>query len=112
MAAHLLVWTFGLWWYYRAAMWLKARRTRLRDRSPALYYLGGAVVALGLVLDVLYNVVAGTILFLDPPRELTFTARLKRYRRGDRPVTSWRYRLATWICRELLNPHDPSGEHC
>jgi len=35
------------------------------------------------VLDVLYNWIVGTWLFLDAPRELLFTDRLKRYQFHD-----------------------------
>lgn len=72
-----LIWTLGLWFVYRAVMWLKRRREAIKARGRAVYYLVYAFVAIALVLDVAYNVVVGTVLFADPPRELTFTARLK-----------------------------------
>lgn len=106
MSAHLLVWTVALWWYYRAAMWLKGRRRALEGGNRLVLAAAWAFVGLGLVLDALYNLIAGTLMFLDPPRELLFTSRLKRYRAG----TGWRARLAGWFCRELLNPYDPG--HC
>ncbi len=106
-------WTLGLWFVYRAVMWLKRRREAIEEKSRALYYLAYALVAAAWVLDVAYNWIVGTVLFADPPRELTFTSRLKRYRREPYvhyDLASWRYRFATWFCRELLNPYDP--EHC
>lgn len=103
-----LVWTLGLWFVYRAVMWLKKRREAIKAKSRALYYAAYAFVAVALVLDVAYNAVVGTVLFAEPPRELTFTSRLKRHKRGD--YGTWRWRLAHWFCAELLNPYDPG--HC
>ncbi|HXF44865.1 MAG TPA: hypothetical protein VNK91_01985 [Burkholderiaceae bacterium] len=105
----ILIWTVGLWFLYRIVMWLKKRRDAIKARGRSWYWAAYLVAFVGVVLDIVYNVVVGTVMFADLPRELTFTARLKRYRRG--PLI-WRWRLATWFCARLLNPYDPSGDHC
>ena len=48
-----------------------------RISSPVLHF-GRAIVAYGLVWDVLCNVALCTVLFLDIPREPTFSQRLRR----------------------------------
>ena len=107
----ILIHTFGLWFIYRAAMWLKRLAADLRRRGGLALLLAGLFVALAYLLDTAYQLTWGTLMFLDPPRELTFTARLKRYRRGG-GYAVFQLRLADWFCETLLNPYDPSGKHC
>jgi hypothetical protein len=57
-------------------------------------------------LDVLFNLVVGTLLFLELPRHWTFTARCKNHLSD----IGWRGRLARWICNGWLNPGEPG--HC
>jgi len=99
-----------LFWLYRGVMYLKKNRDTLPpwQRYPAYLF-----VAIGYIADVAYQVIFGTTQFLDFPRELTFTARLKRYKYGSllTPVDLWRYEKALAICTRL-DPYDPSGGHC
>jgi len=67
------------------------------------------VVVLGYAMDVVANWIIAPLVFLDFPREALVTSRLIRYKREDH---GWRYQLATWICDELLDPLDPTGDHC
>lgn len=64
-------------------------------------------VALSWVIDVLHNLTLFTLLYLELPRELTVTSRLKRH------VTerTFRGKLSRWIAETLLNPFDYSGNH-
>lgn len=82
-------------------------------------WLQWPLIASTLVLDVILNIIVGTILFLDLPKELLLTARLQRYVTepgaswsdlGAKP--SWRAKLAKFICKHLLDPYDPKGCHC
>jgi hypothetical protein len=59
------------------------------------------------VMDVLFNIFIATLLFLDLPREWTFTERLERYKAEG----GWRAGLARWICSNLLDPFQVGG-HC
>jgi hypothetical protein len=78
---------------------------------------------LGLWLDIAFNLTVGTIMFLELPRELTFTSRCKRHKLGQIVVIKtppsqaefgvefgWRYDLANWWCKQL-NQIDLNG-HC
>lgn len=84
---------------------------------------------IGVILDVILNVVVGSIIFVQIPnlRHLLFTARLQEHLdnmdayydawdRGERPDASrldlWRWDAAMWICRNLLDPFDSRGFHC
>lgn len=106
LGAAVLVWL--TWGAYVAIMHMDLRRDEL---GTAAKVFGYPWLWLGLVLDAALSVFVGTLVFLDPPRELLLTARLKRYINTS-PVGSWRERLASWICTNLLDPFDKRGDHC
>lgn len=99
----LLLWL--TWGVYLSVMHLKAARDAGR-LTPAAKVLGYPWLAVGLLLDVIFNAVVGTLAFLEPPREWLFTSRVSRW--NDRP--GWRGDLARWFCSELLDPFDAG--HC
>ncbi len=67
-------------------------------------------VAIGYVLDMLVNITVASLLFWEPPWELLVTSRLQRHARAT--SGGWRHRRALWICDSLLDPFDPTGNHC
>lgn len=95
-----------VWLFYLASMHLVRYRSELGPVAKAHGYL---IVGVGLVLDAVLNLAVATVLFLEPPRELLLTARLKRLVGRD---LGWRGDLAAWVCERLLNQFDPSGGHC
>jgi len=110
MMYHLLV-ALGavhvLWGMFVICMALK----RVQDAGQltlAMKLFGYPFLLLGLVVDVAVNVVIGSLLFLEPPREWLLSARLWRLSNG-RP--SWRQRIALKIRTQLLDSIDPSGIH-
>jgi len=67
------------------------------------YLIGAPLGAIFLPIDMILNIIVGSILFLELPREFLFTARLDRHaRKGSK--------LAQWICKYILNPFDEG--HC
>lgn len=97
VAVYLSIWVmlgFITWIFYCAVMMLKQRRNFL---PPVATKLGYAILSIGYLLDLTFNVIS-SIPFLDIPRELLFTARMKRLKAG----TGWRANLATWFCTNLL----------
>jgi len=70
----------------------------------------------GLAADFFYNVVLATLLFCELPQEWLFTGRLQRYLRDPNAGQAWwmysRKTVARWLCDNLLDPFDPSGNHC
>ena len=59
---------------------------------------------IGLVLDVLLNVVVASAAFLEIPREWTLSTRVKRHIHEG---IGYRKSLAEWIGRSFLTPIDP-----
>lgn len=91
------------WLFYLAAMNL----IKLKDQLHGFAKFNGYIlVTIGVILDVLLNWIVGSILFLEIPREFLLTERLQRHKKGK----GWRYKLAYWLCENLLNPFDPG--HC
>lgn len=99
--------TIVTWAFYVAAINLIPR---LPELHPIARVHATAVVLAAIVLDAVFHFVVGTALFLDRPRELLLTKRLKRYLTGA--AGERRQKVAAWICEHLLDPFDPSGSHC
>jgi hypothetical protein len=119
-----LVYTF-LFMYVTWAMYLAVMNlieAKKLDKMPlASKIFAYPLATFGIIMDLLLNIVVGTILFLDPPkfRHLLFTARLQEYiddyMKTDESVKGlrkWRQDAALWICENLLDPFDPRGFHC
>jgi hypothetical protein len=65
------------------------------------------ILAIGLIFDVALNIVLCTVMFLELPKELLTTDRIKRHcNHGG----GWRQSLAAWWCRNWLAPFDST--HC
>lgn len=96
-----------LWTMYLAVMNLKRRRDE-GTLPNAAKVLGYPILVVGLLLDFLFNAVIGTVLFLEFPQELLFTARVSRHKKS----AGYKGRLAVWFCANLLDPFDPRGHHC
>lgn len=93
------------WLFYLAAMNL----IKIREQLTGLAKVNGYIlVTIGIVLDVAVNFILGTIIFVEIPREWLLTDRLQRHKR--KPKTNWRYKIANYVCTNLLNPFDPG--HC
>lgn len=99
--------SYALWVFYLAVMNLKRVKDAGKLGKVALV-LGTPVLVVGLVLDLLVNVLVMTVLLLEIPQETTVTARLKRHKRES---TGWRLRVTNWFASELLDHFDPSGTH-
>ena len=59
--------------------------------------------------DVALNYTVLLVMGLPPKGCYTISARFEQYHRSD---TGWRGTVATFVCERLLNPIDPSGNHC
>jgi hypothetical protein len=98
---------YMLWIHYLAVMNLK----RCRDAGQLtgfVRYPAYLALASGLLWDLFVNVFICTFMFLELPKETTVTSRLKRHINSE----GWRSTEAAWICQNLLNRFDPSGNHC
>jgi hypothetical protein len=97
---------YELWILYVFVMALKrAKNAGLLSKTAKFF--GTPVLITGYLLDAFVNVFVMTLVLLEPPRELTVTARLKRHIKTSQ---GWRLRVALWFV-SLLDPYDPSGRH-
>jgi hypothetical protein len=86
---------------YRAKMNKTITRTSL--------IIGYPILAVGAFIDLFMNVTLFSLVFFELPKEWLLTKRMQRYIKTG---TGWRFKVADWICRNLLNIFDPSGRHC
>jgi hypothetical protein len=98
-----------LWLYFVAGMRLKMVRDA-GNLTRGETVLGYMALAEGLLLDFLFHMIFGTLLFFELPArgEYTLSARLWRLSNGP---DSWRQRLALKARKGLLDSLDPSGTH-
>lgn len=94
------------WLFYVAFMHIKEHQEQNKEALGYLWYGVAPFFAVALVFDIIFNFVWGTIIFLEPPKELLFTARCSRHIKG----AGRRQRIAYWLCTHLLNPYDK--DHC
>ncbi|GAC1457713.1 MAG: hypothetical protein NVSMB70_01710 [Chamaesiphon sp.] len=94
--------------FYSAIMAMMLARDMGR-LTKAVELLAYPVVYAGMFLDLTLSIFWGTLVFLDLPREGLLTIRLIRYKRQG---TGWRFKFASWICSQMLDPLAPSGCHC
>lgn len=109
--------TFGLYvlflayctlWQMRATGRLAAMPVLARGHCYAILYFV-------LLWDVLFNILIGTLLFLELPelKRLTFTARCQKHLNTEdawKGKARYRYLVAAWVCEGWLNPSEPG--HC
>ncbi len=105
-AAVAAIWP--LWVIYVAVMRLQMVRDTV-GLTLGQKVLGYPALLVGLALDLLVNVVVGSIVLLEPPQEYTLSARL--WRLSNDPTETWRRRAALWVRKELLDSIDPRGYH-
>ena len=94
-----------MWLQYLAVMNLDGNKKRLTFIAKLWAY---PILLAGLLSDVVFNVVLGSLMYLEIPREWLFTTRCERHLHAD----TWRGCLARWFCRNFLDPFDPDGGHC
>lgn len=101
---------YTLWFFYLAIMNLKRVKDSGRMTKFA-YIVALPMAAFGYVLDIVVNIVIGSILFLELPhyKRLTLSARMSYHYEPD--SDKWRSKLANWLARNLLDAYDPSGQH-
>ncbi len=71
--------------------------------------MGYPVLIVGAVLDFLINFVICSVIFLEVPREFLVTQRLTRHIKKS---NNYKQKIAKWICSNLLDSFDVTGNHC
>lgn len=83
---------------------------RARDNDQlhwSVYPFAVPTVVIMLPFYFLLNITVGSLLFLELPRTLQFTARCQRHMHKD----TWRGKQARFWCRRFLDPFEEGG-HC
>lgn len=105
---YILLYLYVFWAFYVLVMGLY--RAHLANRlNTFTKIMGTPIIVIGIFLDVLANLTIATLVFLELPKEWLVTTRLVRYQENN---TDYRKKLAQLICDNLLDPFDPSGNHC
>ena len=102
----LYLWLFYALYVFTMSVYRAKLAGRLCGLSLVLLY---PIVIIAALMDVVCNLTLATLVFLEPPQELLVTTRLKRYHASE---DGWRTDLAAYVCENLLDPFDPTGEHC
>ncbi len=97
-----------LWVLYLAVMNLCKARDAGR-LSKTAYILGYPLLLAGLFTDFLMNMTVMTVVMMEFPKEWLVTPRVIRHKFHG---TGYRKKIAEWLCKNLLDPFDPSGCHC
>lgn len=92
--------------FYLAIMNLKRNQAKI-PKVTKFFII--PIVVIGVLFDVALNIIVGTVIFLEMPREWVFTSRLQRHLYKSH---GWQLRRAEWFCHNILDPFDPSGSHC
>lgn len=97
--------TYCLYVFYAAGMNIK-RVSQSGKLTLVGKLLGYPTLLIGVVLDVVVNVLVMTVVLLELPREWTVSGRLERHKDS----LGWRSAVAKFI-EPVLDPLDPSGDH-
>ena len=112
-----------LWIVFMNAM---ALQKRLPNYPKPVQYIIKLIIGIGAIGDAIFNIIFGSVLFLELPREWLLTQRLNRILKSDKEYVpehsvrnktgagyfkyTRRYKIAEFICKYFLNPFDPG--HC
>jgi uncharacterized membrane protein len=92
---------------------LRDARTMTWQKDKMLWLWCMAVLVIGLVLDLLTNIIVATVVMLEPPKELLTTYRLIRW--NHTTSTSWWTRNMRKpfvdLGKSLLDKMDTDGQH-
>lgn len=105
LCSSLAAWV--LWVFFLAVMSLQTAR----DRGTLTTWgrrLGKTVLAFGYFIDLVIQMTLAVVVFGEPPRELTVSARIARLIATG---SGWRKARAEWWRDHLLKPFDPTGRH-
>lgn len=105
---YALAYLWAFWAIYVLVMGLY--RAYLAKRlTPLTIALSVPILAVGYAMDALTNLTLASLIFAEPPREVLVTTRLKRHIAES---AGWRFVLALYVCDNLLDVFDPTGDHC
>lgn len=65
-------------------------------------------VAFSVLYNAAHNATLFALIFAELPKQWTVSERLKRHIKDP----CYRGKISRWLCANLLNPFDPTGNHC
>ena len=104
---HVLLTVWLLFVFFLACMALQSALDR-KTLTPWGLRVGYTVLVVGYVLDFTVQITLASVLFLELPKEITVSSRVKRLITTD---AGWRGDLAAWLRDHLLMPFDATGGH-
>jgi hypothetical protein len=102
----LSLWVFWALYVFTMGVYKAHLAGKLKGLNLILAY---PIVFFALLVDVFFNLVVSSVVFLELPREWLVTSRLQRYMAGP---ASWRRTIAVYICDSVLDIFDPQNNHC
>ena len=102
----LYIWVFYCLYIFTMGVYRAHLAKRLTTVTTIMLF---PVVLLAIFVDILCNFTLATIIFWELPHQMMVTQRLHGYRQQ---LGGWRKSIADYICLNLLDPFDPSGDHC
>lgn len=80
------------------------------DKIPKpLHYPLILIAIFGYIIDVLFNIIYGTVIFWELPKHLTLSSRLREILiREDE--SAWQFKIAYFMCHYMIEPWDYN--HC
>lgn len=102
----------GIWfiWMMYGCMMALQRAQTAGTLTTAAKIFGYPWLAIFIVVDALLNYTLCTIIFLELPDRWLTTGRLEKYKYHFQ--NTWRGKMASWICINLLDCLAPDGRHC
>lgn len=99
---------FVLWIIFINFMWAERNLHRIPKWLHIPIKIFGAI---GYLYDVFFNFTWGILMFMQLPEfhRPTLSQRMKKILITEKQ-TSWRFKLAFFVCRKLVEPWDPN--HC
>ena len=105
-----LGWVYALYVFFLAyvALHVAQKNGKLAAAPKVVQLIAWSILLLAVVADVGFNVICGSLIFLEWPSRsaLTFSTRCSSHLQEP----SWRGRIARWVCNGWLNPMDAG--HC
>jgi hypothetical protein len=102
------LWGFWALFIFMMGVYRAFLKKRLKGLSLILSI---PFLVVAFLVDFLMQMTVFSVLFWDWPKHWLVTHRLRFYKK-TLPKTTRRYRFADYLCKHLLDPFDPTGEHC
>ena len=97
---------YGTWLFYLAFMDIKRNQAIYKSKMGIAWYGLYPIFIFALFMDVLFNIMVGSVYFRELPKEFLFTSRCQRHLKGS----GIQLARANYVCENLLNPAD--NGHC